>query len=75
MIDNSDKVGHWSVIVTGEHNQVRAFQCPTMTDVRNEVKWIALDRTAKGLVTKAFARKIIGRTRGGLTFDKSVNIL
>lgn len=75
MIDNSDKVGHWSVVVTGARNQVRAFQCPTMTDVRNEVKWIALDRTAKGLVTKAFARQITGRVAGRLTFAESVNIL
>jgi len=75
MIDNSDKVGHWSVVVTGERNQVRAFQCPTMTDVRNEVKWIALDRTANGLVTKAFARQITGRSNGRLTFAQSVNIL
>ena len=51
MIDNSDKVGHFRVVIHSKSKAVNSFQCPTMRDVTIEVERIRRERAAKGLPT------------------------
>lgn len=49
MIDNSDKFGHFRVIIYARKNMVSCFQCPTIEDARSEAHRIAGERAARGL--------------------------
>lgn len=75
MIDNSDKVGHWSISICASMAQVNSFQCPTLVDALQEVKKVTDERKAKRLPTRATARMITGKTQKGLTFGQEVVLI
>jgi hypothetical protein len=61
MIDNSDIIGAYQVVIVARRKMVHSFQCPTLKDAKFEAWKIAAQRTAKGLPTsRAFAQKIVG---------------
>lgn len=61
MIDNSDKTGHYQVLVFANKNSVNSFQCPTLEDVLLEVRRIEAKRKPLP-TTKAVYRKIVTRS-------------
>lgn len=61
MIDNSDKFGHFWVIIRANKNQVAGFQCPTIEDAKSEAARIVAYRNGLGLpVGKATVAECVG---------------
>jgi hypothetical protein len=62
MIDNSDKIGHFTVALYGHIRQVAHFQTPTMEDAIQEAKNLAKTRCEQGKYTgRAEIHPIVGK--------------
>jgi hypothetical protein len=76
MIDNSDIVGHWRVMITANKNVIAAFQCPTPEDAVMEARRIVKKREARKLVSlKAVRQRLIRKSRQfGFEYGKPIEI-
>lgn len=65
MIRNDDRIGNYFVEVFARRNAVNGFQCPTLSDVYDEVSGIASQRRDRGLPTsRAVVKRLVERPRG-----------
>jgi hypothetical protein len=76
MIDNSDIVGHWRVMITANKNVIASFQCPTPEDAVEETHRIVQKRALRNLPSvKAVRQQLLHKSRQfGFEYGKPVNI-
>lgn len=75
MIDNSDKIGNYLVVVYAAKNRVASFECPTLVDCSMEVSRIVSERNAKDKPTiRATARRMKGKSGRIRLYDDLIEL-
>lgn len=75
MIDNSDRIGNYLVVVIANKNRVASFECPTVVDCQMEVARLVEHRRGNGkVVSSAQARRLKGKSGNVRLYDDPIDI-